>query len=142
MVNSMWVAAIAGGVLIGLASGGLMLLTGRIAGISGMFHRVIEGQRDTWRIDFLAGLVVAGFVMVIAFPAASSTIAITPKHLGSMALAGLLVGYGTRMANGCTSGHGVCGLARFSTRSLAAVVTFLLSGVVVTFALRAIGGAS
>ena len=131
---SMWVNAAIGGAMIGLASGGLMLFNGRIAGVSGIFHQTIAGSREVWRWAFIAGLLLAGLAAALVAPARLPS---TPAGGGVLWLivGGLLVGYGTRMASGCTSGHGVCGLARFSVRSFAAVITFLVSGIVVTYLL-------
>ena len=140
---SAWRNAALGGALIGLASGGLMVLNGRIAGISGIFHRAVEGSRDTWRWAFLAGLVATGFVS--RWLPSSSTVAVSAQpHASSYVaaiVAGLLVGFGTRMGSGCTSGHGICGLARASPRSLVAVLVFLLTGILVTAGMRLIGAA-
>lgn len=131
---SLWMSAAAGGALIGLASGGLMLFNGRIAGISGIFHQAVAGSRETWRWAFIVGLLLAGGLAVVLLP---TILPQTDTNTNTLMLVvgGLLVGYGTRMASGCTSGHGVCGLARFSGRSLVAVLTFLGVGIVVTYLL-------
>ena len=144
-VWSIWLSAAIGGVLVGMASGGLMLFNGRIAGISGIFHQTVAGSREAWRWTFLAGLVLAGVIAALFYPSllpAAPMPVSSPAVGGTLKLvaAGLLVGFGTRMASGCTSGHGVCGLARFSVRSLAAVVTFLTVGILVTFLLGVFGG--
>ena len=142
MLDATWLSwrnAAIGGALIGLASGGLMLLNGRIAGISGMFHRAAEGSREAWHWAFLLGLIASGLAMrTFLAPdiAASNTNVI--NYLTAIA-GGLLVGFGTRTGSGCTSGHGICGLARLSSRSLVAVLTFLASGIVVTAAMRLAG---
>ena len=126
-----WTAAIAGGALIGVASGALMLANGRIAGVSGIAAGLLAPvRRDTaWRAAFVAGLMVAGALFVPV-----TTAGLTPLWL--IGAAGLLVGLGTRLAHGCTSGHGVCGLARLSPRSLAAVATFLATGMLVVYLMR------
>lgn len=126
-----WTAAIAGGALIGVASGALMLANGRIAGVSGIAAGLLAPVRgDTaWRAAFVAGLMVAGALFVPV-----TTAGLTPLWL--IGAAGLLVGLGTRLAHGCTSGHGVCGLARLSPRSLAAVATFLATGMLVVYLMR------
>lgn len=142
MNSQSWINSLLGGALIGLASGGLMLLNGRVAGISGIFHRTVEGSRDAWRWAFLLGLVLTGTVAHQLFPAAMTTTASTGSTLNHTALliaAGLLVGFGTRMGSGCTSGHGICGLARLSPRSLVAVLVFLGTGITITLALRLTG---
>ena len=141
MNSQPWINSLLGGALIGLASGGLMLFNGRVAGISGIFHRAVEGSRDTWRWAFLLGLVLTGTVAHQLFPTAmtiTSTSSI-PNHTALLIAAGLLVGFGTRMGSGCTSGHGICGLARLSPRSLVAVLVFLGTGIAVTLALRLSG---
>jgi hypothetical protein len=110
-----------------------------------MFHQTVAGSREAWRWTFLAGLVLAGVVALLFFPSLlpSAATPISSSGIGGTLMvvaAGLLVGFGTRMASGCTSGHGVCGLARFSVRSLAAVVTFLTVGILVTFLIGVFGG--
>jgi uncharacterized protein len=121
------VAAAIGGALIGLAATLLMLLTGRIAGISGILGDLAGGER-AWRIAFLAGLIAAP----LALSAAGHGLrAPTMPGFVVVALAGLLVGFGTRLGSGCTSGHGICGIARLSPRSLAATVTFVIVAMLV-----------
>ncbi len=141
MNSQSWINSLLGGALIGLASGGLMLFNGRVAGISGIFHRAVEGSRDAWRWAFLLGLVLTGTVAHQLFPTAMMTTSTssTPNHTALLIAAGLLVGFGTRMGSGCTSGHGICGLARLSPRSLVAVLVFLGTGIAVTLALRLSG---
>jgi uncharacterized membrane protein YedE/YeeE len=127
-------SALAGGVLIGLASVWLLAANGRIAGVSGILHGLFAqppGDRR-WRAAFIAGLIAAGFVWH-AFVQISPS---APMHWGWLALAGALVGFGTRLGGGCTSGHGVCGLGRFSLRSLVAVMVFMASGMAATFVMR------
>ena len=141
MNSQSWINSLLGGALIGLASGGLMLFNGRVAGISGIFHRAVEGSRDTWRWAFLLGLVLTGTVAHQLFPTAMTTTSPSsiPNHTALLIAAGLLVGFGTRMGSGCTSGHGICGLARLSPRSLVAVLVFLATGIAVTLVLRLSG---
>jgi len=127
-------SALAGGVLIGLASVWLLAANGRIAGVSGILHGLFAqppGDR-AWRAAFIAGLIAAGFVWHALFPATSSS----QVGWGWLALAGALVGFGTRIGGGCTSGHGVCGLGRFSLRSLVAVMVFMATGMAATFVMR------
>ena len=130
-----WAAAIAGGALVGLASGLLMLGLGRIAGISGIFGGVVGPIARGWRWEyaFVAGLVIAGAVAAV-----TGLWTPPPRHqpLALVALGGLLVGFGTTLGSGCTSGHGVCGISRFSLRSFVAVLTFMGTGMLVTFLLR------
>ena len=142
MLETAWVScrnAAIGGALIGLASGGLMLVNDRIAGISGIFHRAAEGSREAWRWAFLLGLIVSGLAMCAFFP--SDYTASNPNITGCLTaiIAGLLVGFGARVGSGCTSGHGICGLARLSPRSLLAVLVFLASGIIVTAVMRLTG---
>ena len=132
-------AALAGGLLVGLAAALLLLFNGRIAGISGIVGgllRPVRGDVD-WRIAFVAGLVAA--------PLAWRVFAALPRlqvEAGTPALvvAGLLVGFGTRLGSGCTSGHGVCGLSRGSWRSLAATASFMAAGFAVVFIARHVLG--
>ena len=114
---------LAGGLAIGLAAGDLRLGTGQVAGISGILRRAITGPDRGWRLAFLAGLILPG-VAAIWLPAAPLTAGLATTPYWLLATAGLLVGLGTGLGNGCTSGHGICGLANFSPRSLAAVATF------------------
>lgn len=120
-------ASLAGGALIGLSASLMLLVEGRIAGISGIVGGLLNpkpGDMD-WRLAFVGGLVLAGLVgqsWVTAAPMGA------PWRL---IVAGLLVGVGTRLGNGCTSGHGVCGLSRLSPRSLASVLTFMAVGMAV-----------
>jgi uncharacterized membrane protein YedE/YeeE len=133
---SAWVAALAGGVLIGTAATLLLWLTGRIAGVSGILSGVVFPARPdvAWRVAFLGGLILAGGAYLLFVPGVPPPRTGFPA--GGLVLAGLLVGFGTRMGNGCTSGHGVCGLGRFSLRSLAAVVTFMATAMATTFVVR------
>jgi uncharacterized membrane protein YedE/YeeE len=127
-------SALGGGLLIGLASVWLLAANGRIAGVSGILHGLFAqppGDR-TWRAAFVGGLIVAGFAWHALVPASSSP----QMHWGWLALAGALVGFGTRIGGGCTSGHGVCGLGRFSLRSLVAVCIFMATGMAATFLMR------
>jgi uncharacterized membrane protein YedE/YeeE len=132
--------ALAGGVLIGIATALLLLVNGRTAGVSGMLAGLVSPIRgDTlWRALFLGGLLLAGALGVLVAP---ESIAPSSRGLGALALAGLLVGAGTRLSNGCTSGHGICGVARGSLRSIAATCTFVLTGMITVGVLRAWGGA-
>ena len=126
---------VAGGLLIGLAAVLLLWSIGRIAGISGIASGVLEGTRGdrAWRIAFLAGMMLAGAVALQFLPA-PQRMQTGPTPL--LLAAGFLVGFGTRLGNGCTSGHGVCGLGRFSIRSLAAVLMFMVCAFAVTFLMR------
>jgi uncharacterized membrane protein YedE/YeeE len=134
-------SALIGGALIGLASALLMLLTGRIAGISGIFGGAltfVSGDKG-WRLAFIAGLVAAPVLSgVVGYPLPMPQM---PDSWIVIIVAGLLVGFGTRLGGGCTSGHGVCGIARLSRRSITATVVFMLTAmIVVTVARHGLGG--
>ncbi|HVM95429.1 MAG TPA: YeeE/YedE thiosulfate transporter family protein [Candidatus Acidoferrales bacterium] len=125
--------ALAGGLLIGSAASGLLLLNGRLAGISNIVAGLISprpGETD-WRLAFLIGLLAGGATLLFAYPSAFPETSSRP--LGLLAVAGLLVGVGTRLGNGCTSGHGVCGLARRSPRSLSATLVFMTTGAIAVY---------
>ncbi len=126
--------ALVGGVMIGGAAGLALIAHGRIAGISGIVGRAFEsGGIDhsasprAFRLPFLAGLIAVGALVAVFAPAA---IGATTNNLPLLAIAGLAVGVGTTLANGCTSGHGVCGLGRGSPRSLVAVLSFMAAGMI------------
>ena len=131
--------ALAGGVLIGLSTALLLLLTGRIAGISGVLGGLLTPRAGDigWRGAFVGGLLLAGAGAALLAPAALGA----PLARASVfiVVAGLLVGFGTRLGNGCTSGHGVCGISRGSPRSLASVLTFMATGIATATLLRLIG---
>jgi hypothetical protein len=127
--------SLAGGMLIGAAAAMLVLLSGRIAGISGIVGGLIALRRGdiAWRLAFVIGLLAAPAAMaLIGRPLAPRIDA----GLGMLLVAGLLVGLGTRYGSGCTSGHGVCGLSRLSPRSLVATATFMAAGIVTVFVAR------
>lgn len=132
-------ASLAGGVLIGLAAAMFVLLNGRIAGISGILGGLLRPAKGDvlWRVAFVLGLLVAPAVYALftAVPAVR-----IEASWGALALAGLLVGVGTRYGSGCTSGHGVCGLSRLSPRSLAATAAFMGAGFVTVFVVRHVLG--
>jgi uncharacterized membrane protein YedE/YeeE len=135
-VNSTWLLALAGGVLIGLSATLLLWLNGRVAGVSGILNGVLfPRSRDVaWRAAFLLGLIVAAGLYMALVPGAPQPRVDFPR--AGLIAAGLLVGFGTRMGNGCTSGHGVCGIGRLSVRSIAAVVTFMATAIATTFVVR------
>ncbi|MCP4803870.1 MAG: YeeE/YedE family protein [Proteobacteria bacterium] len=122
-------SALAGGALIGLASSALLLFNGRIAGISGILAGLLAPRPgdSAWRAAFAAGLLVAGLGLSFVLP--DSIAGPDARSLFAVGAAGLIVGFGVRMGNGCTSGHGVCGLSRFSIRSLVATLTFMGTGI-------------
>jgi uncharacterized membrane protein YedE/YeeE len=135
-----WAGGLAGGALIGAGAVLLLGSIGRIAGISGIASGALEGARGdrAWRVAFLAGMMLAGALVlrVVAAPPRTPT---GPAAL--LLVAGFLVGFGTRLGNGCTSGHGVCGLGRLSRRSLVAVITFMGFAMATTFVMRHVVGA-
>ena len=126
--------ALLGGALIGLAASLYWTLNARIAGVSGIVSGALfERGRERWvRVAFLLGLVLGG----LAFALGSARVPAPSLPLVPLAIAGLLVGFGTRLSGGCTSGHGVCGLSRFSSRSLLAVLTFMVTGGLTVFVVR------
>lgn len=138
---SAWMNGLLGGALIGISASLLLWLDGRIAGISGM----VNGLTGTpaadrgWRVAFLIGLMLVGGLMLHGLP-------IVPPRAGFSAallvVAGLLVGFGTSMGSGCTSGHGVCGLGRLSMRSLVAVLVFMFTAMATVFVARHLLGAA
>ncbi|WP_373975601.1 YeeE/YedE thiosulfate transporter family protein [Chitinibacter sp. SCUT-21] len=134
LANFTPLASLLGGALIGLAAGLLVLLAGRIAGIAGIIGGLISGAKDrSWRILFMLGLLVSPLAWSLVAPLPELKMVTSPFGL---IVAGLLVGIGTRYANGCTSGHGICGLSRLSLRSLAAVLSFMATGFVTVFIIK------
>jgi len=133
------VTALAGGVLIGVAVAAFALFNGRVAGISGIVGGLLRPKSGDvgWRVAFVMGLMVAPLAYQLFATLPVSVIAASDALLVG---AGLLVGVGTRYAAGCTSGHGVCGLSRFSVRSLAATLAFMAAGFVVVFVMRHVLG--
>jgi uncharacterized protein len=133
------IPALIGGALIGVAASILLAASGRVAGISGIVGGLLLRTRGDvlWRALFVLGLVSAGFVGRWVAP---DSLSASPRGLIAVAVAGLLVGMGTKLGNGCTSGHGVCGLSRFSVRSLVATVTFISAGIIAVVVTRAVGG--
>jgi hypothetical protein len=133
-------AALIGGALIGLATALFALLNGRIAGISGIVGGLLQPRAGdvSWRTTFVAGLVLSPFVYQLFGPLPELRI---DASTGTLLIAGLLVGMGTRYGSGCTSGHGVCGLARRSPRSLTATLTFMAAGFATVFVVRHLAAA-
>jgi uncharacterized membrane protein YedE/YeeE len=134
------IPALVGGCLIGAGAGLFLWLDGRVAGVSGIFGGLLEAKSGdrAWRAAFLAGLIL-GPAVYGAVAAQAIPFAVTPS-VPVLLIAGLLVGFGTRLGNGCTSGHGVCGLARFSKRSLVATVSFFATAVVTVVVVRHLFG--
>jgi uncharacterized membrane protein YedE/YeeE len=128
-----------GGLMIGIAAAALLLFNGRVAGISGVIGQMFAPASldRNWRLAFLGGLIAGGFVLRLLGVHGTAV----ERSIPVLAIAGLLVGYGTRLGNGCTSGHGVCGISRGSKRSIVATVTFMAVAMVVVFVRRhAFGG--
>lgn len=128
------IASLFGGALIGASASVLLALNGRVAGISGILGGLLSGERAdrAWRSAFLVGLLSAGAFLALAFPGALRSSS-SPLPLGITIGAGLLVGFGTQLGGGCTSGHGVCGISRLSKRSLVATMTFMVTGALAAF---------
>lgn len=132
-------SALIGGVVIGVAASLLLWLNGRVAGISGILAGVLARGERAWRGAFVFGLVAGGALLGLIAPAAIGT---SPASLPLLAGAGVLVGFGTQLGSGCTSGHGVCGLSRLSLRSLVATLSFMAAGAITVFLMRHLGAGS
>lgn len=139
MSNFSPVSALIGGATIGLSAVLLMLLNGRIAGISGIFGELLAPRANyrDWRIAFLGGLIAAPLLYALVGLAGGFPLPVPAMPDWAAVLAGgLLVGFGVRLGGGCTSGHGVCGIARLSPRSIVATLIFMAAAAVVVFAVR------
>lgn len=128
--------SVVGGLLLAVSATAFLALSGRILGVSGILFGLLKPMRgDTaWRVAFVLGLVAAGLVARAVIPGVDDFVVATP--LPRLILAGLLVGYGTRLGSGCTSGHGICGVARLSPRSLVATAVFLATGIVTVLVMK------
>lgn len=135
-----WIEALVGGGLIGAASVLLLAVNGRIFGVSGIVGGVTTPRPgDTsWRLATIVGLVAGGLALRFLHPSAFD--AASARSLELIVAAGLLVGFGTRLGNGCTSGHGICGVSRLSKRSIAATATFLAAGMLTATLVGRLGG--
>ncbi len=123
--------SLVGGLMLGVATVILLLGIGRIAGISGIFSSLLKPKRvEMWQVLFIAGLVISPLLYKLVRPLPDVEVS---TSLPLLIVAGLLVGFGTRLGSGCTSGHGICGNARLSPRSMAATVTFMLFGIVTVY---------
>jgi len=143
IVNFTPVPAFIGGALIGLSAAFLLLVKGRVAGISGIAGGIILPEKGDvpWRVLFVIGLVLGGFIYQWLGLGPDLTLIEAQVGKGALIVAGLLVGIGTTIGTGCTSGHGICGLARRSPRSLVATLTFMASAFVTVFIVRHLMGA-
>lgn len=122
--------SILGGVIIGIAVSLMLFFTGRVTGISGIIGGILnrDNADQNWRILFIGGLITGGLILRVVHPVAFTI----QSHAGTFdyVLAGLLVGFGTLLGNGCTSGHGVCGISRFSMRSILSTIVFISFGII------------
>lgn len=137
-----WLMSLTGGILIGIAASAMLLYTGRIFGVSGILAGVLLPKKNDigWRLAALGGLMSAGVLLLLFRPEAIMIANESSywRYIG----AGLLVGFGTQLGGGCTSGHGVCGISRLSPRSIIATLVFMSTGMLMVALLRAIGGLS
>lgn len=140
MENFTPITALVGGIIIGISSLWLMVANGKIAGVSGILERslfVWQGMKDRyWAIWFIVGLVIGGEIMLLLrYPAFAQN---HQHNIWLIMVGGLLVGFGSRMGSGCTSGHGICGMGRLSKRSFVAVLTFMLTAVLTIIIKKAV----
>ena len=128
------ISSLAGGLLIGLSASAMLVLNGRVAGISGILGGALKPVPGevAWRVLFLGGMLLGALALAVAYPRAVAAAA-TGAPLPVVVIAGLLVGVGTQLGSGCTSGHGVCGISRGSARSVVATLTFMITGAVAAF---------
>lgn len=139
-VNDIQLALI-GGSMIGVAAASWLALTGKTAGVSGMLFGMVRPERAErgWQASFLIGLLVGGVILGLVWPERLPQLG--AENLPLMIGAGLLVGFGTRLGGGCTSGHGVCGIGRLSVRSIAGTCTFMVVGAATVYVARHVVGA-
>ena len=134
-----WWNALHGGLIIGFAVSLMLILNGRVTGISGIIYALLNPQKNDilWRVLFVLGLVFGGLVMFRSNPDLFATK--LESNLARSAVAGLLVGFGTILGSGCTSGHGVCGISRLSVRSVLATLSFMIAGILSVFIFKQLG---
>lgn len=131
-------SSLIGGILIGIATAILILINGRIAGISGILGGLLALKKDeiSWRFAFIGGISISSLPYLLIHPLPS--IVIKANYI-EIAIAGLLVGFGTRLGSGCTSGHGICGVSRLSVRSITATLTFIATGMFTVYLMKFFG---
>lgn len=129
-----YVLALIGGMVIGLAGLLLLLFDGRVMGVSGIVGGIFARPRESWRLAFLAGIFAGG--LLIAWNRPDRFTNSLDRSAIALLAAGLLVGYGTRLGGGCTSGHGICGISRLSSRSIIATLLFMAAGALTVFVIR------
>lgn len=136
MENFTPISALIGGLMIGGAAAILLWLNGRIAGVSGIAWNLIARPREdgNWRLAFLTGLVLGAFIY--RWVSGDAVVPVIEASWGVLIMGGLLVGFGTQLGGGCTSGHGVCGIARLSPRSIVATLIFMASAIATVFVVR------
>lgn len=134
------IEALIGGALIGIAVSLMMLFNGRVTGISGILAGIVKPSRSDidWRVFFIIGLLLGGFILKIFIP--TSFTQISSAKWFDYSFAGFLVGFGTLLGNGCTSGHGVCGISRLSIRSILATIAFISFGIISLFIFKLVRG--
>jgi len=120
-----------GGVILGLSSSLMLWLLGQITGISGIYYNALNFKNGSWRFFFIIGLILGGGLIKTIWPELFNFNIFSNYY--EIVIAGLLVGFGTKLGNGCTSGHGVCGLGRLSVRSLIATLVFMSAGIMTVF---------
>lgn len=127
-----YILGLGGGLLMGVACVGLVLFNGRILGVSGLLGGALSLSRDAgWRWSFIIGMIIAGALTLLVYP--SGFVIDFNRSLGATLVGGLLVGAGTQLGSGCTSGHGICGIGRLSLRSLVATLVFMFGGAISVF---------
>lgn len=131
-----WILSLLGGLCIGLSAVILLVFNNKVLGVSGILQNGIFPSSDnkSWRLSFLGGVILGGFLLLAVSPQVFSQA--ENQNIFVTILAGLLVGFGTSLGSGCTSGHGICGVSRFSLRSIVATIVFIVSGIVTVFLMR------